>query len=356
MKMIGEITMRKILISLLLSLMALGVMADEQKKVTLSNDHNKETITLSYCNIFVNLNEVDDGVGEVSIELENLSESKVLILFNRSYMEKQAKKLTPKMKFDKTFGGTKGKRVIDPCSEQLNNVMQLRPSDKQFLPTVRVENETTKKVIMPIYIAKYKGKKKLILLEKQVIELDIEAELKPSAEYIEMNTECEQLINEITNTGICPNKSHRTSPEKQKEDYQARIDALKTKIDGIISSHGWSSNDASYRRYTELKSKLDGVEFVERDCGRHRAAVARGHKCSYCSLSLQQIYHRLDDLYKKIYSSSNRKATKASVMSQVNALYRCCTDTSCSRHAAQWRKGGNYKSKIIERYNRINNL
>ena len=143
--------------------------------------------------------------------------------------------------------------------------------------------------------------------------------------------------------------------DKQKAAYQKRIDALKEKIDGIISSHGWNSNDAGYRRYEALKSKLDGVEFAERDCGRHRTPVA-GHRCNYCGLSLQQIYHRLDDLYKRIYSSSNRKQTKASVMSQVNALYNCCTDTKCSKHAAQWKKGGDYKNKIVERYNRINSL
>lgn len=348
--------MRKILISMLLCLMASGVMADEQKKVTLSSSHDKEMISLSYCNIFVSLNEVDDGIGEVSIEMENLSESKVLVLFDRSYMEKQVKKFSPKMQFDKTFGGTKGKRVVDPCSEQLSSVMQLRPSDKQMLPSVRVENEATKVVTLPVYIAKYKGKKTLILLERQVIELDIEAELKPSAEYVQLNTECEQLISEITRTGICPNKSHRPSSAKQKENYEKRIDALKSKIDGLVSSHGWSSTDTGYRRYAELKSKLEGVEFAERDCGRHKAVVASGHKCSYCGLSLQQIYHKLDDLYKKIYSSSDRKATKASVMSQVNALYNCCTDSKCSKHAAQWKKGGDYKSKIVERYNRINSL
>ena len=351
--------MRKILMSLLLCLMATTVLADEQKKVTLNGDHNKEMINLSFCNIFVNLNEADDGVGDVSIELENLSESKVLILFDRSYMEKQAKKLSPKMKFDKTFGGTKGKRVIDPCSEQLGSVMQLRPSDKKSLPSVRVESEATKVVTLPVYIAKVKGKKALILLEKQVIELDIEVELKPGAEYEQMKTECDELIQEISRTGICPNKKHKPSADDHKESYQKRIDEQKSKIDKIISSHGWNSNDAGYRRYAELKSKLDGIEFTERDCGRHKSsggAVSSGHKCSYCGLSLQQIYHKLDDLYKKIYSSSDRKGTKASVMSQVNALYNCCTDSRCSKHAAQWKKGGDYKNKIVERYNRINSL
>ena len=146
-----------------------------------------------------------------------------------------------------------------------------------------------------------------------------------------------------------------SSVDKQKAAYQKQIDNLKAKIDGIISSHGWREGDAGYQRYNELKSKLDGIEIVERDCGRHRAPVA-GHRCSYCNLSLQQIYHRLDDIYKKVYSSNNRKQAKASVMSQVNALYNCCTDAKCSKHAAQWKKGGDYKNKIVERYNRINSL
>ena len=348
--------MNKILFPLFAFLLVTTIArADEQRKVTLSSDHNKEAINLSYCNIFLTMNQVDDGTGDVSIEVENLSESNVLILFDRSYTEKQAKKMSPSLLFDKTFGGTKGQRILDACTPPATRVMQFRPSDKFNLFAVRLENEATSVVKLPIYIAKWKGSKKLILLEKQVIELNITAELKPSAEYVDMSKQCEELIKNIERTGICPNSKHRPSADKQKEDFQEKIDELKTKIDGIISSHGWSSGDNGYRRYNELKSKLDGIKFAERDCGRHKAAVA-GHKCSYCGLSLQQIYHKLDDLYKKIYSSSDRKAAKANVMSQVNALYNCCTDSKCSSHASQWKKGGDYKSKIVERYNRINSL
>ena len=64
----------------------------------------------------------------------------------------------------------------------------------------------------------------------------------------------------------------------------------------------------------------------------------------------------MDDLYKKIYTSADRKATKQSVMGQVNALYGCCTAADCAKHASQWKRGGDYKSKIIERYNRIQGL
>ena len=41
---------------------------------------------------------------------------------------------------------------------------------------------------------------------------------------------------------------------------------------------------------------------------------------------------------------------------EIEALYKCCTDTSCSKHAAEWKSGGEYKNKIIERYNRISGL
>ena len=347
--------MKKAFVCVLLCLVAVMGWADEQKKVTLSSDHQKETINLSYLNIFVSLNQTDDEKGDVSIELENLSESKVLILFDHSYTEKQAKKMTPKLQFDKTFGGTKGKRIIDPYSYQLNRVMQFRPSDKYTLPAVSVEGERSTVVTLPIYIAKWKGSKKLILLEKQVIELDIEAQFKPSAEFVDMSKRCDDLLQEIERSPICTNRSHRPSADKQREELQTKIDELKSAIDGIVSKHGWGSSDNGYRRYNELKEKFANVRFAERDCGRH-GKVKTGHQCSYCGLSLQQIYHKLDDLYKKIYSSSDRKGTKASVMSQVDALYNCCTAANCSKHAAQWKQGGDYKSKIVERYTRIKGL
>ena len=346
---------RYFFIALGLCLLCLSAKADEQKKVSLSNDHPQETISLGYCNIFATLNASEgEDVAGVTIELENLDESKVLILFDEAYSEKSIKKLSTSIRFDKKFGGTKNKRIIDPCNQPLNQVMLFKPSDKMSLPSIRVGNDQSAKCRMPIYIAKFKGKKKLILLEKQVIELDIEAELKPSKEYLSLSSECEKLENDIRRVVICTNSKHKASASKQKEPYEKRIEALKEKIDNAIAAHNWSADDGGYKRYNALKVRLANIDFREGDCGKH--GRKEGHTCSYCSLSLQQIYHQLDDIYKRIYSSSNRKDTKAGVMNQVNALYQCCTAGDCAKHAAQWKKGGDYKSKIIERYNRIKNL
>ena len=73
--------MRKILLLTLgFCLVCININADEQKKISLSNDHSQETVSLGYCNIFATLKNIgDDSSAEVAIELENLDESKVLI-------------------------------------------------------------------------------------------------------------------------------------------------------------------------------------------------------------------------------------------------------------------------------------
>lgn len=353
---------KKILFLIAFCLMGLAALADEQKKVILSNDHNEERVELSFCNIFARLNDSDNNEsGVVTLELENLDESKVLIVFDRAYTEKAIKKQSKSLSivFDKTFGGKAKGRMIDPCSGQMETVVLLKPSDKQRITEVVVNNDEPTQCRLPIYIAKYKGKKKLLLLEKQVIELNLEASLKPSEEYIAMEGKCEALEKEIGRQTFCTNPRHKTSLAKQKDVYVKKIDALKAEIDQLITSHQWAKEDGGYLRYTALKAKLDAIDLSsrERDCGRHgKGGGGGGHNCSYCSLSLQQIYHKMDDYYKKIYSSNDRKAAKAKVINEVNALYKCCTDTSCSKHAAAWKSGNEYKSKIIERYNRISNL
>ena len=353
---------RFLLFSTLLWAAFLTCKADEQKKITLNGDHAKETVVLSYANIFVSLAENDGESGKVRIEIENLDESNVLVLFDRAYDEKTIKKMPTSITFDKTFGGTKNKRIIEPYSGECDRVMLFRPSDKYDLPLVSVPNGNALVCRLPIYIAKYKGKKmnKLLLLEKQVIELNIEAEFKPSAEYLGLKKRCDDLERELSRTVLCTNPKHKPSLDRQRAAFTNRITELKRDIDSAIAGHGWTPSDNGYVRYTAMKKTLDGLDLDarERDCGRHKASGGGGgHKCSYCSLSLQQIYHKLDDLYKKIYSSSDRKATKKAVMSQVNALYKCCTDATCSKHASQWKSGGDgYKSKITERYNRINGI
>ena len=345
-------------------LAAISTFADEQKKVKLDDGHTKEQVRLGYCNVFVTRADIDDdGNAKVTVEIENLDESNVIILFGHAYPEKELKKLSPSITFDKNFPGTKGQRNIDTYKEA-RNVLFIEPSEKIMLPEISVRSAEAQLCRLPLYIAKYKDKKflgtttrtnKMLLLEKQILELEIEVEVKPDEDFIRLEKECNDLIEDISKQTFCTNSKHKPSLERQEAPYKEKIGKIKSEIDEIVSRHNWYTSDRGYQRYNGIKQKLDAIDLTnsEADCGKHKVIPTR-HSCKYCNLSLQQIYHKLDDYYKKIYNSSNRKSTKDAVMADVNLLYRCCTDAKCTKHSS-W-NNSEYKAKIIDRYNRINNF
>ena len=81
--------MKKAIFLFLLAIISFGhcAYADETKNVKLDNNgHEKETIQLSFCNIFVELQKTDeDNQYKISINLENISEDKILYLFDVPY-------------------------------------------------------------------------------------------------------------------------------------------------------------------------------------------------------------------------------------------------------------------------------
>ena len=349
---------------------AIGSYADEQQRVNLNDGHTKEQIRFGDCNIFVTkVDSDDDGNAKVTVEIENLEETNVIILFGHAYPEKELKKLSPSITFDKNFPGMKGHRNIDTYKEA-RNVIFIKPSDKILLPEIQVKSGELQLCRLPLYIAKYKaksfwrasnGRNKMLLMEKQILELEIKVEVKPDEDYVRLESECNTLIEDISKQRFCNNPKHKPSLESQELPYKTKIVKIKTEIDEIVNRHNWYTSDRGYQRYNVLKHKLDAIDFTahEGDCDNpknHRGISPRPrHSCKYCNSSLQQIYHKLDDYYKKIYNSSNRKATKESVMADVDLLYKCCTDGNCSKHASSW-NSSEYKSKITDRYNRISNF
>lgn len=344
--------------------------ADEQQRVKLDDGHTKEQVRLGYCNIFVTkVDSDDDGNAKVTVEIENLDETNVIILFGHAYPEKELKKLSPSITFDKNFPGTKGHRNIDTYREA-RNVIFIEPSEKSMLPEIQVKSGEVQLCRLPLYIAKYKdksilgasnGRNKMLLMEKQILEMEIEVEVKPDEDYVRLESECYSIIEEISRQRFCNHPKHKPSLESQESPYKTRFAKIKKEIDEIVNRRWFSSDtgDKGYQRYNALKQKLDAIDFTtyEGDCGNHRKdrkpdSPHLRHNCKYCNSSFQQIYHKLDDYYKKIYNSSNRKTTKKSVMADVNLLYKCCTNGNCSKHASSW-NSSEYKSKIIGLYKRI---
>lgn len=356
--------MKKALTILSLFLLSVtSIHADEQKKIKLDGDHSKEQVRLGYCNIFVERVDTDDGDNvKATVQIENLDESNVIIIFGHAYPEKELKKLSPSITFDKIFPGTRGKREIDTYSAA-RNVIFIEPSEKAMLPEIQVQSGEALVCRLPLYIARYKdksflkgssGRNKLLLVEKQVVELEIEVEPKADEVFLRLETETDSLIEELSKQRFCTNSRHKPSLQRQEAPYREQVDRILHEIDSIVELRRWFVTDEGYVRYNGLKEKLKAADFTkyEQDCGRHKPITPRpivNSGCKYCSLSPQQIYHKLDDYYKKIFSSNNRKAAKEAVMSDVNLLY------GCSKHSATW-KSSEYKSKIADRYNRISNF
>lgn len=359
--------MKKIFLVVMCCLLAMTGWADEQKKAHLSSDHATEVINMGVYNVILTLENAgsDDETARVKIEVENLDQTNIkLVLFDRAYNLKALKKMRTPMKMG--FN----EQVVTPYSVSAGDankqMLLLNPSAVQALPVIFIPADVETTVTLPVYMAKEKqgffdklfGKKKLVLMEKVPLELLIEAEMKPSQEYLNLQSAAETLKRDVLAVTFCTNRAHRPqSLERQMQPYQQRLDELVAQLDAAIASHG-GADAGSAHRYVALKNDVTtGIVLQDRvgDCGNHNRR-ASGHQCAYCSWSLRQIYQEMDRIYRTIYNSNNRQATKQSNMAKVNALYQCCTAADCSRHRQAWSRGGSDKTNIERCYSRIQGL
>ena len=261
----------------------------------------------------------------------------------------------PSLTYDKVFGGSKGKRYIDICPD-IKYTNQIKSSEKTKL-FVKTVNERTPLICkLPIYIAKNKNQSgsKMLLLAKEVIELDIQVQLKPDEEFIRITDSYNSLIREIDSETFCTNKNHRGESLKVlKSKYEGKISDLKRTIKSIIDSRGYYPSDKAYKKFMEVSGNLDKIDLdakVVSSCPKDRKKPIpghTGHNCKNCNLTYEQIYKKLENYYIDIH---NGKKTKAQVMSEVESLYTCV-----SKNTKRSANNG-IKSRITKYYNKIKSL
>lgn len=328
---------------------------DEIKSIKLDNKgHNKETISLPYCNIFVELQiENEDGPYGISIKMENISEDKELYLFDKSYNEKTLKQMN--LVYDKIFPGVKRKRITEAC-EHISESYRLLPSSETKSILNFHCNENTIKCRLPIYIARYDEKNFIIvkktrisLAQKEVIELDIDVEIKPDEDLVRLSEATENLIEEIKRQTFCSNKHHKgTSAQQLYSIYNESIDELKRQVSRIISLRGYMSRDKSYKNFMAIYDKLNSINLKQLtitscDNDKEKPIVPIRHKCQYCSLSAEDIYKKLESYFIDLH---NGKKTKGQVMGNVEALYKCAQKNNI-------RNIGSYMQGITKYYKGI---
>lgn len=331
-------------------------LADVQKKITLNyDDRTTETVELSFCNIFVTLKNVDENDNaEILIELENIHESNTLLLFDRAYDEKSLKEMSTSIRYDKCYPGSKGERFIHICAD-IKYPNQIKPSEKKKLFVKTGSEKTPLTCKLPIYIAKNKNKSgsKMLLLNKVVIELEIQVQLKPDEKFISITEAYNALIKEIDSDIFCSNKNHKGEPLIiKKSKYREKINNLKKEIYKIRDERGYFLSDKTYKKYMELTNKLDSISIEERiinSCPNDviKKHYVQTHSCKHCGLSYEQIYKKLENHFIDIH---NGKKTKAQVMSDVESLYSCVSKNK-KRSAKKSIKYG-----ITRYYNKIKSL
>ena len=330
--------------------------ADEKKTIKLDDkDHKKEIIETENFNIILELKKLEKNEYDVKIdvELENLDESKILSIFDKAYDEKQLKKMQPSIIYEKYYPGSKENRKIEAC-DGIKRPFYLKPSEKDLIMTLSGRHQEVTKFELPIYIIEetvkergpLKDIEKLVLKQKETIELEIDVELKVGKEYDQIALECDNLLNDLKDTMFCTNAKHVPTLDEQKSGFQKRLDSLMEKIGKNLEKYNWSDDNRNIA-YKELKNKLGSIDLSkkEHDCGKH-VIKPKMHSCQYCNTDLKQISYNLDDIYQTIYNSSNKRAEKEKYKAKVNAMY------NCAKRRKDWKRS-EYKSQIEEFYNKI---
>lgn len=333
--------------------------ANEEYNITLEKGEQQgQTIDLPYGSITFRLVEYGN-YHRVLISIDNTTMSQAILLFKYSQGEKVLKKNKPKIEFEKTYPGSKGKRNVYGCKELNQALTSIIPQEKLDLSGIDVSTTSVTKLELPIYLAKYDPKQLIKkgtyninykILSEDILTFNIEIKgwSENDPEYISTKNAVEDYIRSVNAVAFCKNKKHTPSLLQQQKPYQEKKDSLVNVINSTLQNHSeWFSTDKPHIKYSELLAQLNKVNLNEHtyDCGEHKV-VPKQHSCSYCSLSAQQIYHQLDDLYQQL---RNGKITKDAAVKKAQGLF------TCYQKNGKRKKDASYTDKISKFYNRITN-
>ncbi len=355
--------MKKVILTISALCFAITIVFGQQQMEVVLSDDNPSFVSMigDECTFSISKGETDaQSFTPVYIELENNSDKYLILLFNHAWSKDNLR--NARIYFEKGFTGESVHKIEN--IDNTNSLITIPYNEKHQFPQITIKEGESFECLVPIHIAKEKKmffsrKKKKIIDRIHDVNIKISVE-NMDPDYLPLKQQCDSLV-DIFNDSIrahafCTNKLHRPVFEEQIKQYTDAKDDLRLRIN--LAKNKWKPESSKFQNYVELLSELDGMDDAieeyrdsKYDCGdknRHKAV----HNCKYCKLSLEEIYNLLDRHYKNVY---NKKVEKKQVINEVNALYKCCTNPT-SKHAAQWKKGGRVKNKIIQRYNQIKEM
>lgn len=306
----------------------------------------------------------NNAVVKVSVENMTGNPPHALIFFKRPANEQNLKKGKPKIEFDKTYGGDKGERPVSGNKDYNKDYIIIPAGETDSIFTIEVPFTSPKDLIIPFYEAKYKAKDlykkrekglageynisyKLLEFHECFIHIEVIGWSEDDPTYVKTKNAVDNFISSLDGVKFCYNKKHSPSLKEQQRQYQEEKDSLIKVISDINQQSDWLSTDAPHIAYTKLIKKLNDVNLnnMTHDCGEHKPKP-KVHSCSFCSLSAQEIYQRLDDLYQQLYAG---KLNKDQALKTAKSLYNCYQQNK------KRKKDSSYGTKISRFYNSITN-
>ena len=316
--------MKKIILLSVLMLLTLTARAQTDKHVTLNGNTPTAYVTHNnVVNVFFTCEEgSDENFTSVKIEVENLNDDQVLLLFSQRYSE--GKKLKKELKRDNIIPDKWFHDAIEPF-QGLQRICKVSPQNKVVLTHINVSNGEDMQIAFPVYIGTYKDKKhtKVNLMNLEYFTVTLRVDQKEDANYQPLKDKCDRL----TAQTICPNNSHKPKVSQQKQQLDKERESLIAKLEKERDK--WWGSSRNHHLYQDLINTLQDHTFQEADCGKHKKSGGTQSPrpttptCAYANYSSAQIKQKLDNLNTQIYNSSNRAATKSQVMRTANALYDC---------------------------------
>lgn len=348
---------RLFLLICFLSGLCLTARANQEYIVNLEKgDNGKQTVVLPYARVTFEFVTMYANMARVRLTVENMTPDEAILLFKYSQDERTLKKHKPKFEFEKTYPGAKGSRRVTGCKEILNYFEPIVPAETVPLFTIDVSTTETVRLSLPFYRAKFKpkdlnnsGKKNIkyrILAEDIIVfDINVKAWTENDSTYLKTKQIVNEFIDSLQKVSFCPNKRHIPSLAQQQKPYLEKKDSLIGVISEIIRNPDWMPTDPPYQAYSALIQSLREINLDDynKDCGRDKS-VDRGHSCNLCSLTAQQVYHQLDDIYQQLRAG---KITGDAAEKKAKALY------NCYQKSKKRKKDSFYTEKISRFYNRI---
>lgn len=328
--------------------------ADQEIIVKLDRQNKEtQTVELGYATVTFQLISAYDNKAGVKVAVENITQSQTILLFKITQDEKMLKKRKPKIVFEKTYGGEKGHRFASGCKYVKKTYEQILPAYTQELFILETSTTNSTELVLPFYLAKYNPKKffsldKYSILQEDVIKFILEvkdwSESDPT--YIDVQKSIVDFKSQLIPKMFCNNKKHTPSLERQQQPYQVTKDSIISVIDSIlVANTSWMSQDLPHKSYTKLREEIEAIDLnnYTYDCKKHFTL----HRCNYCSLNAEQIYHRLDDTYQQLHTGKIAKE---------NAVKTAKVLNNCYQQNKRRKRNNFYGEKISDYYNRILNF